>query len=604
MNKIKIENMTWNYNPLLPEEGEKGFLRLRKEIEELTKAFVLKYTNDKSFLQDPDLLREALDMYNKWASISIYGGKEGYYFYLKSTIEKDNPVIIAGASKAEAFALEIGNQIAFFELDIASIPEDKQKILLDDSRLSPYRHFLIRLFAKSRYMLSEKEEKVLSLMSIPAYNEWVSMTGRFISKETKSVSNKNGIKEKQPYAILATLAESEDINVRKEAVKGMSAILKKHVNAGEAELNAVLGYKKITDTLRGYKRPQDERILADNMEPVVVDTLIESVTKRFDISKRYYGLLIQLLGEKELPYFERNISYGSSEKKYSVDEAFEIVQETLGELHPKFGKIMGMLIQNGNYDVLPKKGKEGGAFCASALISLPTYIMLNHTGSLQQVLTLAHETGHGINAELVREKQNALNFEQYTSTAEVASTFMEGFLVDKLLLDAADDKELKLTILMSDLKEIIGTIFRQVAIYNFEVAVHTMYREKGHLSKKEIGKLFVKHMKAYLGLSITFPTGSENGWLYISHIRYYFYVYTYASGLLISHALQKQVKENHGFIEKVVTFLSAGTSDSPSNLFLAMGLDLRSLEFWNQGLALIEMRLTEAEELARVLGKI
>jgi oligoendopeptidase F len=232
----------------------------------------------------------------------------------------------------------------------------------------------------------------------------------------------------------------------------------------------------------------------------------------------------------------------------------------------------------------------------------PTYILLNHTDKLNDVLTLAHETGHGINNELIKQKQNALNFDTPLATAEVASTFMEDFVLAEL--EKETDEELKLSLMMMKLNDDISTIFRQIALYNFEGELHKTFRERGYLSKTEIGKLFQKHMSAYMGNRVEQSEGSENWWTYWSHIRTYFYVYSYSSGLLISKSLQASVKKDSRFIEKVKEFLSAGTSDSPKNIFKKLDIDITDKKFWDKGLDEVESLLNETEKLAKELKKV
>jgi oligoendopeptidase F len=228
--------------------------------------------------------------------------------------------------------------------------------------------------------------------------------------------------------------------------------------------------------------------------------------------------------------------------------------------------------------------------------------MLNHTNQLKDVLTIAHELGHAINSELMKEKQNSLNFDTTPATAEVASTFMEDFVLQELLKEA--DDQTRLVLLMQKLNDDISTIVRQIACYKFEQELHAQFREKGYLSKEEIGKLFQKHMEAYMGDYVEQSEGSENWWIHWSHIRTYFYNYSYASGLLISKALQTRVKSDPKFIESVKLFLSAGTSKSPKDIFLETGIDITKKEFWEEGLKEVENLLNEVETLAKKLGKI
>ena len=242
----------------------------------------------------------------------------------------------------------------------------------------------------------------------------------------------------------------------------------------------------------------------------------------------------------------------------------------------------------------PSKGKRGGAFCVHFTKNLPTYIMLNHTDTIRDVKTLAHEVGHGINNELSRKEQDEIYFGTLTSTAEVASTFFEDFVFRELIQGV--DKKTKFLLIMQKISDEISTIHRQIAGYNFEKDVHKSFRKNKHLSSKEIGKIFKKNMAAYCGDSVELE-GFENWWIYWSHFRRRFYVYSYASGLLISKGMQELVDKDKSNIEKIKKFLSSGTSKSPRNLFREMNIDIYSEEFWKKGLNQINDLLNEAENL-------
>jgi len=280
----------------------------------------------------------------------------------------------------------------------------------------------------------------------------------------------------------------------------------------------------------------------------------------------------------------------------------KIVKSVFKNLDSEFESIFDRMIKNGQVDVFPRKNKRDGGYCCSELITTPTFILLNHNNSLSDVTVLAHEFGHAINSELMKEKLNSLSIDTPKSTAEVASIFMEDFVFRELMKEA--DDELRLSILISKLKGEINLVIRQTALYNFETQLHKEFRLKGYLSKEEIGKIFLENMAAYMGDAVERSPGSENWWIYVPHIRYMFYVYSYSMGNLISKALQREVRKDHKFIEKVKEFLSSGISESPKNLFLKLGIDITKEEFWNAGIDEIEALLNEAEALAKKLGKI
>ncbi|MEK6871400.1 MAG: M3 family metallopeptidase, partial [Nanoarchaeota archaeon] len=310
----------------------------------------------------------------------------------------------------------------------------------------------------------------------------------------------------------------------------------------------------------------------------------------------------KLFGVEKLEYHERNVAYDAVDKEYSYEKSLQLIYKVFNNLDKTFSTILQNFVENEQIDVYPKKGKTDGAFCAHFLKKQPVYILLNHTNNLRDVTTLAHELGHGINDELMKLEQHALNFDTTLSTAEVASTFMEDFVLQELMHDA--DEETALSICMTKLNDDISTIFRQVACYSFEQELHKVFRETGFVSKETIGKLFQKHMAAYMGECVEQSAGSENWWVYWGHIRRYFYNYSYAMGLLISKALQRNVKTDKNFIENVKQFLSAGTSQSPQDIFKAMNIDISQKSFWDEGIKEIETLLTETEKLANKLGKI
>lgn len=574
----------------------------RKIIEQKSYDFINTWKDRTDYLEDPVVLRQALDQYEAWKRLYGTDGDEGYYFWLRTQQDQNDPKLKAKFNQVEDFSRKIENDSQFFHLRIARIKPERQTVFLTHDALAPYRHFLERIFAESRYHLSEPEEKILNLKSATSYSNWTKMTAGFLSKETQTVATEDGGKKIRTFSEIVGLMNSKSKPVRNSAAKAFNHILLQQADVAEAELNSVLANKKIDDELRNALRPDTLRHLADDIDTDVVDTLIDSVAGRFSISAQYYALKARLFKVSRLKYHERNVEFGAVAKHYPYSRAVNLVYGVLSKLDIELGNIVAGFVKNSQIDVYPRKGKGSGAFCIYHLVTQPTYILLNHTGKLHDVLTIAHELGHGINNELIKKKQHALDFGTPTSTAEVASTFMEDFVLEEILRNA--DDELRLAIMMQKLNDDISSIFRQVACYRFEQELHSEFRARGYLSKDEIGSLFQKHMVSYMGDAVEQSPGSENWWVYWSHIRYFFYVYSYASGLLISKALQQSVKQNPEFITKVKEFLSAGLSESPKNIFAKLGINIADREFWNRGLDRVEMLLTETERLAARMGKI
>ncbi len=592
---------TWDLSPLLSGDDDPKRETLRAEIENATAEFVRKWKNEPAYLSDPAVLRQALDEYEIWQRKCGGGGNETYYFWLRSEEDQNDPEVKGHLNQAEDFGNKILNQVRFFELAIAKIPPEKQKEFLSAPELAEYKHFLEKLFAEAQYLLTEPEENILALKSGPAHAQWIRMVSGLLSKEEADISMQ-GAKKRKNFEEILSLIDSTDKTVRDSAAEALNAVFRKHLEIGEAELNAILSDKKIDDELRKLPRPDSGRHVRDDIDTEIVDALRAAVVERFDISRRYYELKAKLLGLPRLAYHERNVPYGDLDKTYDLPAAFALVNRVFLKLDPEFGEILARFGRNGQFDAFPRKGKASGAFCAHNLLSQPTYVLLNHTDKLKDVLTLAHEMGHGINNELMRPVRNALDFGTSTATAEVASTFMEDFVLEELLKEAGP--ELRLAIMMLKLNDDVSSIFRQIACYEFEEELHRSQRAKGYLSSAEIGRMFQRHMSEYMGEAVEQSPGAENWWLYWSHLRRFFYVYSYASGLLISKSLQASVKGEPGFINKVKAFLSAGLSDSPRGVFQKLGIDIADPDFWKKGLDAIDGNLKAAEELARELKKI
>jgi oligoendopeptidase F len=600
--KKNPRNIVWNLTPLFESDDSSRIEDQRSKLERESRRFVDTWRSRKDYLEDPLILRQALDDYERWMRHFGADGDEGYYFWLRTQQDQNSPELKARYNKIEEFGKKIENDTRFFYLRLCKVPRSRQKMFLEHPGLAKYRHFIERAFAESRYLLSEAEEKIMSLKASTSHYNWTKMTSGFLVKEERDLLAEDGSKGRKTFSEILSLMNSRDRAVRDSAAKAFNHILAKHAEVAEAEINAILANKKTDDELRKIARPDLARHISDDMESAVVDSLIGAVAVRFDMPGRFYEFKAKLLKVRKLKYHERNIEYGMADRKFLFADAVKLIRKVFVRLDGEFVQIFDSFLKNGQFDVFPRKGKASGAFCAHHLISHPTYILLNHTDTLNDVLTLAHEVGHGINNELIRKRQHSLYFGTPLSTAEVASTFMEDFVLQEILKEA--DEELRLALMVNKLNDDVSTIFRQVACYRFEQELHAEFRKKGYLSNEEIGKIFQNHMAAYMGDYVEKSAGSGNWWIYWGHIRSFFYVYSYASGLLISKSLQSYVKKDPKFIGKVKTFLSAGLSDSPRNIFGKLGIDIGDAGFWGKGLDEIDALLGETIALAKKLKKI
>lgn len=583
----------WNLNLLINNPSEENINALVKECEEENNNFVTKWKPRNDYLTDPYVMFEALSDLEKLNRKQGTLSPASYYYWLKLEIDKNNAEIKSAINKLTLKAVELENKIIFFTHKISRIKKRIQQIFLQSKVLEEFHFFLENLFKEGKYLLSEKEEKILAVKAKTSMYNWQEMIESLLSRESAKVLTDGKLVEKDFSSILS-LITNEDQKTRDFAAKAFNSILKKHSDVAEIEINSILEDKLNNDILRKTKRPDEIRHLADGIDSDIVDTLIKTVKNKFDISKEYYKFKAEVLNKKYLEFHERNIPVGKLSKKITYNEAQKIVKIVFGKLSPVFEEIFARFSENGQIDVYPKKGKVSGAFCAHNLKNYPVYVLLNYTDTINDVLTLAHEMGHAIHFELAKQC-NSLYYGASTATAEVASTFMEDFTL-KELLNILPNKD-SFTLLMHKLDDDISTIQRQVALYLFEKDLHKSFREKGYLSKKQIGEIFLDNLSSYLGPAVNLSKGAENWWIYISHIRNFFYVYSYASGALISKSIQTKYKKNELKIESYINFLQKGESQSIKNLFENLELNITQKEFWLEGLDNISEILNRVKSL-------
>jgi len=602
MTQLKVQQTTWNLTSLFKSDNDPQIIKRRKTVEKESYKFINKWKNRDDYTKKPVILKKALDEYEKW--ISQYGsmGDEEAYFDLRYYQEQNNVKIKASLGIVENLSNRISNDIQFFMLRIARISQKEQDRFLNYKGLENYKHLLEKIFHEAQYLLSEKEEKILNLKSGPAYTNWVNMTERFLSRETRKVLGEDGKRRERSLSEILSLTSNKKKNIRNEAAKAVNEIFQKNGDVVEVEMNSIMANKLIDDELRGFSSPDASMHLSDDINSQIANNLVDAAVERFAISRRYYKLKSKLLNVKKLQYHERNVEYGKKSKKYTYQEAVDIVFDVFLKTDQDFADIFQKFVVNAQIDVYPRKGKSGGGFCSHHLMSQETFILLNFTGEINDVFTLAHEAGHGINNMFMKKGNNALNFGGPCFTAEVSSKLMEAFLFDEMLNEK--DEELRLAVMMMKLNDQISHVFSSAARNKFESELHYSFREKGYLSKEEIGQLYKKYSIKYMGNYVEQSPGSENWWMHISHLRVFFYNYQYSSGILIAETLKSYLKKDPNFIKEIKEFLSIGSAKAPYDIFKQFDINIKTKSFWNRGIDEIEELLVETEKLAKKMGKI
>ena len=582
----------------------------RQKAEEIFSSFKNKRENREDYFSDSKVLKEALDEYEKIQDGTRWNGfggdfgvlwTESFYYRMQTCLHSDDQGIRAKSNQADDFAVHLQNEILFFELKLARVPSEKQSEFLSDSLLAPYHHFLEKQFTSSRYILSPEWEKMMNLLSKTSYENWESMTSKFLSKSQREIDLPSW-KKQATLEELLTYTCDKDENVRKQAIQAVNEIHLEAREMAENEINSILEYKKTTDELRWFSSAEEFLTVRDDISLQTVQTMVDSVKDAYDFSRNFYKFKADLFWVKSFSYSEKNLHYGSLEKEYTFDEAVNLCQQTLWKWDSELLDIFNKSLEDGMIDVFPQKWKRWWWFCTDSSKWLPVYILMNYTKKLDDVSTLIHESWHNACNQLQKKNLNALQYWAAISLAETPSTFYESLLQDFLQSTLTDEDLLVYRVGILD--DIVATVHRQVAEYRFEQDLHKLFRGKWYLWADEIWKLFIQHMSDYTWDGIHYDEFDENRWISWHHSRLFFYVYSYASGYLISQSMLRKLKNWGLTIDQVKSFFAAWSSKSPEEIFMDMWIDITKKEFRDEGLDSLEEYLNGTIELAKKLGKI
>lgn len=593
-NKRATPKLTWNLGLLYKNPKDPQIEKDMQEIERVNELFAKKYLK-KDFTKSSQVLLQALLDYEKLTEIN--SGSAWRYFALLQDINSEDTFANAMVTKIEQRMTLARNKTTFFLLRVGQISKNLQKKFLTDPKLKPFHYALKQIFSQSEYYLSESSEQMLNLLSQTSYDMWVDGQRKVLSQKTV-FHNKQHIPLSQARSIMSELPKKQRIILDQKII----TVLKEQAPFAEAEINAVVNYKKITDELRGYHDATEATRRAHQLDKKTLDALVDTVTKHFDIGHKFYRIHAKLLGEKQIGMYDRSVGIGTIKQNFDFQKSVDIVRSGLKKVDSVYVDIFDTFLKNGQIDVYPKIGKQSGAYCwGGGSNTEPTYVLLNHTNNIRSVETLAHEMGHAFHSEL--SKSLPPRYRRYTiATAEVASTFFEQLVSDELLNHLSEKESVYL--LHNKIMGDIATIFRQIACYNFEKELHEGIRTHGQLSAREIAMLLQKHLKSYVGPAV--QVTQDDGYFFVdwSHIRNFFYVSSYAYGQLISKAMYQIWKQDNSFADKLKQFLSAGGSDTPENIFKSIGIDTSKSSFWESGLAAIEQEVIELEKQCKKLKLI
>jgi oligoendopeptidase F len=538
------------------------------------RAFVNRWSK-KDFTSSATQLAAALTDYEKLQADARLT-KPGRYLAFRLALNSDD----TKAKKAQALLHKemrpLQDEMVFFHLTIGVIPKTKQRLLLSDPKLATYRYLLERIFLNATHHLSEAEEKIINLKSQQSYGRWVDAVDTVLSNRSVTFKG-NEIPIPTALASLDTYPTKQ----RQQLWSLLMSEMKQLGEFAEHEFNAIITDVRTEDELRGYKKPYSATALGYQDTEKSIETLVDVMsTEGFKLSRSFYKLKAQYHQQKQLHYTQKYEPIGSK-RELSYGQAVEICRDVFYSLKNEYGEIFDRMLTNGQIDVYPRKGKRGGAFMSEA-IGHPTHVMLNHTDDLSSLRTLAHEMGHAIHAE--RGKQQPAMYQGHSiTTAETASTLFENLLFQKLL--SQSDTQTKLELLHDKLAQNTATMQRQIAFFNCELEIHNTISEQGAMTNAELAACMQRHLTSYLGSAVSVTPEDGYSYVYVSHLRYGFYVYTYCFGLLMSNQMARNYETDTSYITQIDTFLSLAESDTVANIFKAIGFNIEREDTFTSALA-------------------
>lgn len=538
---------------------------------------------------DVSLLASAIKEYEQIGEIIGKISSYAFLLYAQNIEDQENVKFYQNISET---LNNISLNLLFFDLEINKMEEEDFTKKINHEYLKHYAPWLRDIRIMRPHQLSNEMEELLHEKDIVSKQSWV----RLFDETLASLRFKFKEEILSCSEIFNKLS-SHDGEERKIAALSIGEVLKDNIRIFSHITNILAKDKSIDDNKRNFLRPISARNLSNLVEDEITDALIETVRNNYPkVSHRYYALKAKIFGKEQLNYWDRNAPYPNiKEEKITWQDASKIVLNAYREFSPFMADIGEKFFHNNWIDAMPTKGKDSGAFSHSTVPSVHPYILMNFHGKIRDVMTLAHELGHGVHQYLSR-KNGYLMADTPLTLAETASVFGEQLTFRSLLKSEKDQKQRQL-LLASKIEDMLNTAVRQIAFCLFEIELHDK-RKKSELSAEEICQIWLKVQKESLGNAIKLDEEYKYYWSYIPHfIHSPFYVYAYAFGdCLVNSLYDSYMKKPEGFVQKYITMLESGGTLRHKELLAPFGLDASNPEFWQGGLNVISSLINEFEQ--------
>jgi len=584
------EEIVWDLTDLFRGGDDPALSQTVQDANDAADRFAEKYRGRVAELSGAEMA-SALEAQ---AAIQDALSRAAYYANLEWTTDTANPQFGALVQKMQEQGAVLEQKMLFFELEWSAMDDSKADMILNAVEVAPYLNYLRNERRMRPHRLSEAEEKILSEKSVTGSSAW----GRLFSQTVSSTQYELDGKQ-LPLDVVSRQLYSAERDQRKKAADSITNGLKPNLKLATYIHNVLAADKFSTDKLRKFPTWITSRNMSNEASDESVNALVKAVTERYDIVGRYYEIKKRLLGLDELYDYDRYAPIGLAESRYTWQEARDLVLNAFSAFTPELGSIASEFFDKRWIHARIQPGKRGGAFASPVTPSLHPYVFVNYSGIGRDVMTLAHELGHGVHMYLSRSQKIQVAGTPLT-TAETASVFGE-FLVFADLMGRETDPKVKIATLCHKIDDSIATVFRQVSMNRFEDIVHTARREKGELTTEQLNEAWMTTQQAMFPGGVTLRDDYSTWWSYIPHfINTPGYVYAYAFGHLLVMALLSAYKQQgDSFKPRYIEMLTAGGSDTPENIVSKVGIRLDDPNFWAGGLNEIAALVDELEKLVK-----
>ena len=572
-------------------------INIKKDLEEIAKKttiFCQEYRDHVAKL-DAEKLAQAIANFE---NICESGAKLTSYSYLvySSDLSKEKNIAFNQNINEEISKYE--SQLVFFTIELNEISEERIKQLLENSSLKKYQSFLRDVSFFKKHQLSKELEKFIVEKNITSRSAFIRLFDETVNNLQFPYQDRQ-LNSQEIFNLLS----NKDAKIRQESAKSIAQVFEKNIKIFAFITNIMAKDKAIEDQYRNFKTPISSRNLCNFIEDEIIDVLQKTVKDNYHATAhRYYKIKAKLLNQEHLNYWDRNapISFNKDQnkKKYSFQEAQKLVIEAYAEFHPQMAEIAQQFFDKNWIDAQVRNGKDSGAYSHPCVTSIHPYILMNFQGTSRDVMTLAHELGHGIHQFLAR-KQGFLQCSTPLTLAETASVFGEQLVFQKILKNETDF-ELKKIIIADKIEDMINTVIRQIAFLDFEKKIHDE-RKNGEIDIEKINLFWLEIQKESLGEAFVFEDEYRFFWCYISHfIHAPFYVYSYAFGDCLVNSLYSIYKSSKitDFNSKYLNMLELGGVHHYKEMLKPFGLDISKAEFWQSGLNVIIDYIDQLEKIS------